>query len=103
MDMGTAEERVARGAKFLDSHGPKDWHNEINTEKLDIASACDCVLGQICPDLLLVAAFSLAYVLPPLGYQGFNACQAEGNSTDAEAVKQAWIAEINRRKSKANS
>ena len=43
---GTAEERVARGASFLDRTMP-DWAHLVEINDLDLQSQCNCVLGQI--------------------------------------------------------
>jgi hypothetical protein len=37
---------VKRGAAFLDEKRP-GWEFEINTRRLDIASHCSCLLGQL--------------------------------------------------------
>ena len=42
----TPEKRVQRGAAFLDKVKP-DWFTKIDLGSLDLASGCDCVLGQI--------------------------------------------------------
>lgn len=53
----TIETRVARGVALLDEKLP-GWVDRIDLEKLDLSSACDCILGQefdgkaIWPDLL---------------------------------------------------
>lgn len=42
--------RVERGAALLDkvrSKRMKSWRDKIDTEKLDIDSPCNCVLGQV--------------------------------------------------------
>ena len=38
--------RVARGAAYLDKVHPT-WVDEVNLDILDLASGCNCVLGQI--------------------------------------------------------
>lgn len=43
-------ERVEAGAALLDkkrSTRMKPWRDKINTERLDISSPCECVLGQV--------------------------------------------------------
>jgi hypothetical protein len=44
-----AKKRVAAGALFLNkkTRSTKKWRKQINLETLDIASSCDCVLGQV--------------------------------------------------------
>lgn len=41
-----ADEAAARGAAFLDEVAP-GWRERIDVERLDIASSCSCVLGQL--------------------------------------------------------
>lgn len=41
-----AEEIVAAGGKWLDAHGPVDWWDRVDLDRLDIALSDDCVLGQ---------------------------------------------------------
>lgn len=42
----TVQDRVAAGAAFLDEKRP-GWFNEIDNATLDIASAKECVCGQL--------------------------------------------------------
>jgi hypothetical protein len=42
----TIEQRVAAGAAWLDEHRP-GWEREVDPVGLDIASPCNCVLGQL--------------------------------------------------------
>jgi len=44
--MLTDQERVAAGAAWLDKTRPS-WVDEIDLDRLDLAVACQCVLGQI--------------------------------------------------------
>ena len=44
--MADLEQRVAAGAALLDRERP-GWWEEVDTERLDMASECDCVLGQV--------------------------------------------------------
>lgn len=41
------DERVRRGAAYLDEHGPDQWRDHIDLDRLDIGDGCDCVLGQL--------------------------------------------------------
>lgn len=43
----TVEERVSRGVKWLDKHGPEDWREKVTIDDLDMGSACRCILGQV--------------------------------------------------------
>jgi hypothetical protein len=38
---------VAKGAAALDERGPSGWANRIDCDRLDIACASHCVLGQV--------------------------------------------------------
>lgn len=44
--MTKAEELVAKGATLLDEKLP-DWFAQIDTDSLEMASECFCVLGQL--------------------------------------------------------
>ena len=44
--MNTIAERVAAGAAFLDEREP-DWWRRIDVKRLELASSCQCVLGQL--------------------------------------------------------
>lgn len=46
----TIEERVARGAAFLDVARP-GWRDDITPAALSLASGCKCILGQIFGDV----------------------------------------------------
>jgi hypothetical protein len=47
--LSTIAERVARGAALLDEREP-GWWQRIDLSKLDLASTCRCVLGQLNTD-----------------------------------------------------
>lgn len=42
----TIAEKIAAGAAFLDEHEP-GWVDRIDVDRLDLASMCGCVLGQL--------------------------------------------------------
>ena len=42
----TIEQRVANGAAYLDKILP-DWLDQIDLAVFDVASPCNCVLGQV--------------------------------------------------------
>jgi len=44
--MNDVQERVARGAAWLDENRP-GWRDAISLQELDMRSGCDCVLGQV--------------------------------------------------------
>lgn len=43
----TVPERVAKGVKWLDKYGPKDWRDKVEIKDLNLQSTCLCVLGQV--------------------------------------------------------
>lgn len=44
-------EQVARGMALLDAHGPADWRERIDLDRLTFKSSTDCVLGQVYGDM----------------------------------------------------
>jgi len=46
-DLDTAVGRALAGAAFLDRRLGPGWERLIDLERLDIGSACNCVLGQL--------------------------------------------------------
>lgn len=52
-------ERVAAGAAYLDQHQP-GWDAQIDLDRLNISSACDCVLGQLYGQYLRAPLFDNA-------------------------------------------
>ena len=44
--MNTIAERLKRGAALLDAKRP-GWWREIDLGRLDIESACNCIIGQL--------------------------------------------------------
>lgn len=61
--MSGITERVDRGAALLDEKRP-GWWRHIDLDRLDIASACDCVVGQ------LGDGFYLGFVVDELDLHG---------------------------------
>lgn len=45
----TAEQRVKRGAKWLDENFP-GWEGRIDLDTLDVSSGIDCICGQVFAD-----------------------------------------------------
>lgn len=41
------DDAVRRGAALLDERGPADWRDQINSDRLNLGSIHDCVLGQV--------------------------------------------------------
>lgn len=49
--MSTIEERVARGAAWLDEQMPNWWTTHgIDLDRLDLSRPCKCVVGQLSPE-----------------------------------------------------
>jgi hypothetical protein len=44
------EAQIERGIAVLDQHGPKDWRDQINVDKLNMLDGDYCVIGQLFPD-----------------------------------------------------
>ena len=44
--------RINRGEKWLNEHYGPDWYDHIDLDRLDLSSACDCVLGQLGHDIV---------------------------------------------------
>lgn len=104
---GTPEERVARGARFLDEKWP-GWKGYVDPEKLDLTSMYDCVLGQLAPNLPELAREESVYdfgdVLRFLGKDsywaeeyGFAAACGDDGSEECAcragslALKEEWL------------
>lgn len=47
----TIEERVLRGAAWMDEHFP-GWAEKVNTETIDQSSSINCVMGQATGDVV---------------------------------------------------
>lgn len=81
---GTAKrsyaERVRNGAAFLDRELP-GWHQDIDLDRLELSSSCDCVLGQLWGDCYEDAVSDMCLeedqswemgFVAPLGYNDTN-------------------------------
>jgi hypothetical protein len=116
----TAVRRVKRGARWLDEHWP-DWWREVDLSTLNLASSCDCVLGQLGRDYTAVANhFSLVlsederdlvdgfnlfeqWVMPNLGLddvdmQNFGFEYAPWEGVTYENLQEAWADAITERR-----
>lgn len=76
MTTTTIAERVAAGAEWLDQHEP-GWVERIDLDRLDLASACRCVLGQLDTYYYAAACYRLGIDTKTQAYQlGFNDADA---------------------------
>lgn len=93
----TIAERVAAGAAFLDQAEP-GWRQHIDIDRLDLASPCRCVLGQL--EIALHSegpeddgAFSDALFRYGIAFEewalGFNAGH-EGRNVEFPQLTAAW-------------
>ena len=99
---GRVEERVARGAAWLDKEKP-GWREDINLDALTMSSCSRCVLGQLYRDFL--GGLSVLRDSQPPGtinsvlatQYGFDrGCEGE---SEWAMLKTAWTREISKRSS----
>lgn len=105
MDYGTAAERVARGAAWLDGEAP-GWRGRVDVATLDMDNPMLCVLGQVFAadgDTLTDNGYSRtarsddkAWSWPDEhGFIGIADEDTDPDGTaDDEALRLAWITEI---------
>lgn len=102
-----AQERVSRGAAYLDDVDP-GWHARVDPETLELASGRACVLGQLHGDFrlglgrahLLSLSSAPRPSLSPVTY-GFRCVQdvpAAEQDRDYAFLDRAWQAEIRKRR-----
>jgi hypothetical protein len=92
-------ERVERGAALLDERRP-GWWEKVSLQRLDLASECDCPLGQIWGGYIKGVAALFGGVRPldtimqgvPMRY-GFD-----DPTFDYEEITDLWLAAIERRR-----
>ncbi len=77
--MDILKERVERGAELLDREFEADWPSRIDTETLNIASNCDCILGQLGADY----------------YKGYDAMLDDLVTGDEHAYEYGFTREVN--------
>lgn len=105
----TIAERVAAGAAWLDEHEP-GWVDLIDLDKLNLASGCRCILGQLesprldpdydPPDTAYVEALDHYGVADPDGL-GFNvepALPRQIRHEQFQALTAAWRELIQQRR-----
>jgi hypothetical protein len=96
--VSTIEERVARGAAWLDEQEP-GWARQVDLARLALSSPCRCVLGQLYGEYMdapLVDVFGNVAGVE----HGFN---AGGIDTEAEfvALEARWRRVITERRAAA--
>ncbi len=104
---------AARGARFLDTRGV-DWVDQIDLTRLNLATQCDCVLGQLYgeyrkgADALFLTdeqTVKLGFYAPPGLFEFAFEC-AEGHTHEYvfgapyafEELTMAWREEIQKRR-----
>jgi hypothetical protein len=96
----TIEQRVDRGAAWLDECRPA-WWAEIDLIRLDLDHQEDCVLGQLWGDY-----FSVPIMLDEAIASGFDSDHAADTveyEDDVAALTEAWRALIERRRAEAGA
>lgn len=99
MSAEVALERAERGAALLDEQRP-GWEHRIDLAELDLASLCQCVLGQLFrhdaedPWAYSLGTKTLGLFAPYLAsHFGFT----DGKDVTVAELDEAWIAIIKRR------
>lgn len=95
------QEDVKRGANILDQLYP-GWEKDINEETLNIAVCSDCAAGQIFGSYTFLYD-NFGWGTDTAAYYGFNVRKAEDRVRDSvsesyDALRQAWIEEVNNRR-----
>lgn len=101
----TAAMRVAKGVALLDEHKP-GWADRINAVRLEVQSACDCILGQLYPpNAEGVDGYWLALADHDLPVWSFADTKDHGfaaaNAADGERLDAEWVRVITERRSAA--
>lgn len=102
-----AQERVARGARFLDERDP-GWYQRVNPVTLELADGQSCVLGQLHGDFRLGLSRSLLLnfssapraSLSPVSH-GFKCVSGVAEAVqdkDYELLNRAWRAAVRERR-----
>jgi hypothetical protein len=118
ISMDEARTRVARGVMYLDGKWP-EWADHIDVVTLDMATPCDCVLGQMTgdynkairklwPEPLWRRLFSIHHDLSQdtgvlLGFDApFSEFKLE-RDVDFQRLKDAWIEVIASRRTRVDT
>jgi hypothetical protein len=97
--MDTIAERVARGAGWLDATAP-GWPERIDLGRLDLASPCLCVLGQVFEEAAKADEYDDGYdwAKNDLGadavFLGFDLTMAEASEKAWQEIDAEWRALI---------
>lgn len=78
---------IARGSAYLDDVSP-GWHDEIDTETLDLNSGDHCVLGQLPIGSRVFEQYSISW----LSDHGF--WFPGGDSADYDVLTTEWVRHI---------
>lgn len=93
----TVEDRVAQAAKVLDGYMAY-WYGRVDTDRLDISSACWCVLGQM--GGYATHLHWLRYYRSGAGFDTVRVVTCVGYYSNRELVS-AWTTEIESRRVRA--
>ena len=85
--MSTVAERVQRGAELLDEKRP-GWWREIDLERLDVSSTCNCIGGQVAG-----VPYGFTVAMEALGLDGEEAFVAHGFESDINLSDRLFRAE----------
>jgi len=99
--METVTERVARGAKLLDTERP-DWYTHIDRRKLDLESCLWCTLGQLFNSFIsgVETLWGLPDGIPDwkqASRHGFDLADKVIGALEFPLLTEAWKTEITRR------
>lgn len=93
------QERVARGAAYLDERTP-GWWKRVDLEALNLGDSCDCILGQVDRRGYWLSCRDRSLSDEQQWELGFHA----GHFASAwvwNGLENHWIAEIKRRREAA--
>jgi hypothetical protein len=85
------EEAVRRGAELLDERHP-GWAHKIDTDRLDISSGCNCIIGQLDPSVWCSASSPVTDWAEALGFY-------DRTRRSYPDLDRAWLVEIMERRS----
>lgn len=94
--MKSPEQRVAKGARFLDRYDP-NWPEKIDRDRLNIANATDCIWGQLTGGYSKRPKFRLMLREYRLG---FTPDDFDGWFWSVGPLNAAWIDAINERRAR---
>lgn len=99
-EISASRARAREGAEYLDEHRP-GWFNSVHEETLELASQCDCVLGQLYGNYIagLNCLSSSTDSVFPMRY-GFTFVNDEA---EFDVLEDQWLKEIAARKARENA